>query len=98
VQEAQRGLVSPVDVVDAQQERAAPPKVCAQPVQPVQDRERGVKQRPGHVLLRGRDAEQRRRPPGRAGEELVPFRRRRRHERGLEQLADHAIGEVSFEL
>jgi hypothetical protein len=34
--------------------------------------------------------------PGRAGQELGPLRRRRRDQRGLEQLADQAIGEVSF--
>jgi hypothetical protein len=66
VQKAQRGLVSPVGIVDAQQHRAALAEVRAQPVQPVQDRERGVKQRAGNILLHRRDAEQRRRAPGRA--------------------------------
>jgi len=97
VQKAQRGLVSPVDVVDAQQQRAALGEVRAQPVEPVQDRERRVEQRAGHIVLHRRDAEQRRRAPGRAGEELGPFRRRRRDQRGLEQLADQAIGEVAFQ-
>ena len=97
MQKAQRGLVSPVHIVDAQQQRAAPPQVRAQPVEPVQDRERRVEQRFRSVILRRRDAEQRRRAPGRAGEELGPFRRRRRDERGLEQLADQAVGEVSLE-
>jgi len=97
VHKAQRGLVSPVHIVDAQQQRGAPRQVRAQPVQPVQDRERRVKQRPGRTLLGSRDAEQRRRMPGRAGQQLGPFRRRRRHQRGLEQLADQAVGEVPLE-
>jgi hypothetical protein len=63
----------------------------------VQDRERRVEQRASDVISR-RDAEQRRRVPGRAGQQLGPFGRRRRDEPGLEQLADQAIGEVSFEL
>src|SRR6266496_5947477 len=71
----------------------APPEVRGQPVEPVQDRERGVEQRVGGVIPRRRDAEQPRRVPGRAGQELGPFRRRRRDQRGLEQLADQAIRE-----
>ena len=63
----------------------------------MQDRERGVEQRVGGVIPRRRQAEQPRRVPGRAGQELGPFRRRRRDQRGLEQLADQAIREVSFE-
>jgi len=86
-----------VDVVDAEQERRSPPKVRGQPVEPVQDRERGVEQRVGGVIPRRREAEQPRRVPGRAGQELSPFRRRGRDQRGLEQLADQAIREVSFE-
>jgi len=86
-----------VDVVDAEQERRSPPEVRTQPVEPVQDRERRVEQRAGGVIWRPRDTEQPRRVPGRAGQELGPFRRRRPDQRGLEQLADQAIGEVSFE-
>ncbi|HEX7163563.1 MAG TPA: hypothetical protein VF223_20275 [Trebonia sp.] len=63
----------------------------------MQDRERGVEQRVGGVIPRRRDAEQPRRVPGRPGQELGPFRRQRRDERGLEQLADQAIREVSFQ-
>jgi hypothetical protein len=63
----------------------------------VQDREGGIEQRAGEVILRRRDAEQRCRMPGRAGEQLGPLRRRRRHKWGLEQLADQAIGEVPFQ-
>ena len=97
VQEAQRGRVSPVDIVDAQQQRGVPPEVRAEPVEPVQDRERGVEQRAGDIILRRGDAEQRRRAPGRAGQELGSFRRRCRDERALEQLAHQAIREVSLE-
>jgi len=85
-----------VDIVEAEQQRAAPCEVCAQPVKAMQDRERRVEQRASDVISR-RDAEQRRRVPGSAGEELGPFRRRRRHKWGLEQLADQAIGEVPFQ-
>jgi hypothetical protein len=63
----------------------------------VQDRERGVEQRVGGVIPRRREAEQPRRVPGRAGQELGPFRRRPRDQRDLEQLADQAIHEVSFQ-
>jgi hypothetical protein len=97
VQETQRGLVSPVHVVDAEQQRRSPPEVRRQPVQPVQDRERGVEQRVGRIIPRRRKAEQPRRVPGRPCQELGPFRRRGRDHRGLEQLADQAIREVSFE-
>jgi hypothetical protein len=62
----------------------------------VQDRERRVQQRASDVISRP-DAEQRRRVPGRAGEQLGPVRRGRRDDRGLEQLADQAIGEVPFQ-
>jgi hypothetical protein len=84
VQEAQRGLIAPVGIVDAKQQRGAPTEVRAQPVEPVQNRERGVEQRVRRVILRHRDAEQRRCAAGRADEQLRPFRRRRRDERGLE--------------
>ena len=98
LQETQRGLVGPVDIVYAQQQRRAPPEVRAQPVQPVQDRERGVEQRVGDVIPRRREAEQRRRVPSRAGQEFGPLRRRRRDERDLEQLAHEAVREVAFQL
>jgi hypothetical protein len=39
VQKAQRGLVSPVNIVDGQQERGAPSQVRTQPVKPVQNGE-----------------------------------------------------------
>ena len=52
VQETQRGLVSPVDIVDAEQERGAPPEVRGQPVEAVQDCERRVEQRAGGVIPR----------------------------------------------
>jgi hypothetical protein len=39
VQETQRGLVSPVGIVDAQQQRGTSAEVRTQPIQPVQDRE-----------------------------------------------------------
>ena len=80
-----------------EQQRRSPAKVRGQPVEPVQDRERGVEQRVGGVIPRRRETEQPRRVPGRAGQELGPFRRRRRDQQGLEQLADEAIREVSFE-
>ena len=75
-QEAQRGLVSPVGVVDTEQQRGAPAKVRAQPVKPVQDRKGRVQQRFRRVILRRRDAEQPRRAPGSAGKQLRPLRRR----------------------
>jgi hypothetical protein len=74
-----------VHIIDGEQERGAPPKVGAQPVEPVHDRERGVEQRAGNIIvLRRRGAEKRCRLPGRAGEELGPVLRRCRDERGLE--------------
>ena len=97
VQEAQRGLVSPVGIVDAEQDRGAPGEVRAQPVEPVEDRERRVEQRVGCVILRRPDAEQRGRTAGRAREKLRTFRRRRRDERRFEQLADEAVCEVSLQ-
>ena len=86
-----------MDIVNAEQERRSPPKVRGQPVEPVQDRERRVEQRAGGVIPRRREAEQPCRVPRRAGQELGPFRQRRRDQRGLEQLADQDLGEVSFE-
>ena len=64
----------------------------------MQDRERGVEQRVGDVIPRRREAEQRRRVPGRAGQEFGPLRRRRRDQRDLEQLAHEAVREVAFQL
>jgi hypothetical protein len=67
VEKAQRGLIRPVRVIDREQQRRAPGEVRAQPVEPMQDRERGVEQRIGGVIMRPGNAEQRRRAPGRAG-------------------------------
>ena len=75
VEEPQRGLVSPMGIIDTEQQRGASAEVRAQPVEPVQDRERRVQQRIGDVILRHRDAQQTGRAPGRAAEELRPFRR-----------------------
>ena len=97
VQKAQRRLVSPVRVVDAEQQRRAPPQVRAQPVEPVQDPERRVRRLVGERTLGCRDAEQRRCPPGGAREQLRSLRRRRRDYRGLEQLARETVGELPLQ-
>ena len=98
VKKAQRRLIRPVHIVNAQQQRAPPPQVCAQPVEPVQDSERRVEQRAGVIPAGHSDTEQRRRMPGRATEQLGPFPRRHGEQRGLEQLTDHAVAEISLKL
>jgi hypothetical protein len=91
-QPAQRGLIGPVGVVDRDQQRSARRQVGREPVQPVQDGERGV------VVGRLRRLPQQQRPRGDRG----PVQQRvgilRRRHAALEELPDDAEREARFEL
>ena len=98
-QEAQRRRVGPVRVVDGEHERAVAGEVRAQPVEAVQDGERRVGGGGlAAVRARARQAEQ---PPGHAGrplQQVVAGAGGDLGQRGLEQLAHDAEGEVALEL
>ena len=90
-EEAQRGIVGPVGVVDREQERAALREVGRQPVQPVRDAEPEVRDAGVERL------ERRRRERGGAGEQALALPFPGGGERALEELADHAVREIVLE-
>ena len=100
-QKAKRRTVSPVGIVDHQGQGALGGQVGAQPIQPVQDRERGIRsdRRPfWERVAQSRQAQQPRRHPGRSLQQAGPLLlRRTRHDR-LDQLAHNPEGELSFQL
>ena len=99
-EEPQRRCVRPVRVVDREDQRRAVGQRRAQPVEAVQDPERGVQRLArgaGLVALRPRQPEP---PAGRSGRPLIHIAPRggRRRERRLEQLAGDPKREVTLEL
>ena len=96
-QEAQRGRVAPVEVVDGHQHRRPFRKVGGQPEQPVKCRERDVLRGGRRVGAVG-ERDERRGEGGRAAQQRGALVRGRLGQPGLEQLADHAVREVALEL
>ena len=92
--------VCPVRVVDDQAEWAYGGEVRAQPVEAVQDRERGVDARRGRSIRRGRAGkpEQAGRHAGSALQQIRTLELRCLHKRPLEQLPHHSEGEVGLHL
>ena len=90
-EEAQRGVVGPVGVVDPEQERSALREVGRQPVQPVRDAEPEVRDAGVERL------ERRRRERGCAGKQALALPFPGGGERALEELADHAVREIVLE-
>jgi hypothetical protein len=95
-EEAQRGRVAPVGVVDAQRQRPLAGQIDGQPEEPVERRTRGLaawseRLRVEHV--EGRSGQLRR-----PGEGLRAVLRRRARDQGLEELAHQSEGELALEL
>ena len=94
---AQRCFVGPLEIVDRDQERARLGEVEGQPVEPVEDRERGVLARrrlAGELIRLEKVAGVR----SRALEELRSFIGVRLRQERLEELAHHAEGEGALDL
>jgi hypothetical protein len=89
-----------VRVVDDDAERARDREVRAEPLEPVQDRERGVEVRRARRVLCSRpgETEQVGSDPGCTLEQLGALRARGLDERRLEELADDAEGELALQL
>jgi hypothetical protein len=88
---AQRGLVGPVQVVDAEHQRRQRRHVGDEPVQPVQDGE-------ARRLVLGLRLEGGRGEGRRAGQQRVALARGRGGEDGLEELTHDAEGQLALEL
>ena len=87
-------------IVDDDQERLCSREVCAQPVEPVQQRERRVDIR-AKLAVESRIAQQAEQTgprPGTLLQQVDALRLRQAGQGRLEQLAHHAKGEVTFEL
>ena len=99
-QEAERGGVGPVCVVDDEAQRRRGGEVRAQPVETVQDRERGIDARRRKAVdeRRARQSQQAGRRAGIGLKEIRALVLVRLDEHRLEQLAHHAEGEVALEL
>ena len=98
-QEPQRRGVGPVGVVDGDHERVVTGQVGAQPVQPVQYRERGVGRLGlARVGVGTREGQHPGRDPCRSLEQVGPPAGGSCGQGRLEQLARHAEGEVALQL
>ena len=95
---AERGAVRPVRVVDGEAERPERREVGAEPVEPVQDRERRVDPRRGGVRVRTGQPEHARGDARRAAEQLRALAGRRLGERRLEELPRDPERELTLEL
>ena len=94
---AEGGPVGPVQVVDRERSRAPEREVRCEPVEAVQHRE-GDAGRIAVVFVQLAGLEERRCALGRPVEQLLAYRRCRRREQRLEELAHDAEGEVLLEL
>ena len=93
-QPAQRRLISPVRIIDGDQQRPASRQVSHQPVQAMQHRERAVTSR-----LRGELAgQQRPRRGSRPSQQRLTLTRPRPRQAPFEQLAHHAKRETRLQL
>jgi len=91
--------VRPVRIVDDHAERAVCGEVRAQPVEAVEDRERGVDARKGRTVRRcAWEPEQTGCHAGSVLHQIDTFELRCLDERGLEQLPHHAEGEIDLHL
>ena len=99
-EEAQRGSVGPVGVVDAEHDRLGGGQVGAQPVEAVQDREGRIGRGGGRLALLQRTGkpEHAGGEPRRPLQQVVALGGARLVEQRLEELAHHAEGEVALEL
>jgi hypothetical protein len=99
-EEAQRGRVGPVGIVDAEHDEPVGGEVRAQPVEAVQDRERRVGRRRRRLAVPqgAGQTEHASGQPRRALQQIVALGGRGLMQHGLEELAHHAEGEVALEL
>ena len=99
-QVAQGRGVCPVRVVDDQAERTRGGQVRAQPVEAVEDRERGIDARRGRAVRGGcaRKPEQAGRHAGSGLQQIGALELRCLGQRRLEQLTHHSEGEIALQL
>ena len=100
-QKAKRRTVSPMGVIDHQRQGALRRQVGAQPVQPVEHRERrvrGDRRSRSHAVTQARKTQQPCRHPGRPIQQLGPLLLRRSRHHRLDQLAHHPERELALQL